>query len=64
MFLDLIFFYHLPLVAGILAFLPSGLGSYLMRATASHSYKGLVAAALFEPAADHSRTMAGHQLGV
>ena len=33
-------------VASILAFLPTGFGSYLMRATASYSYEELVAAAL------------------
>ena len=36
---------HLPSLAGILAFGTPGLGSYTMKATASYSYEGLVAAA-------------------
>ena len=38
--------YHLPFLAGILAYRPPNLGSYLMRATVSCSYEGLVAPAL------------------
>ena len=41
-----LFFSPSSLAAGILTFLPPGMGSYSMRATASYSYEGLVAAAL------------------
>ena len=46
------------LFAIILSCQPPGLGSYLMRATTSYLYEGLVATALFEPAADHDRVSA------
>ena len=46
-----VFFYSAIFpVADILAFQPPGLGSYSMRAAASYSYEGLVAASSFEPA--------------
>ena len=41
----IILFYHLPFLVGILAFLTLHLGLTSMRATASYSYEGLVAAA-------------------
>ena len=49
---------HLPFLACILVFHLPGLGSYLMRATASYSYEGLIAVALFEPTVDSGRVTA------
>ena len=49
---------HLPFLASVLAFRPPGLGSYLMRATASYSNEGLVAAAIEPYAADCYRVSA------
>ena len=46
-FVSLLFYLNIFPVTGILAFLPPGLGSYSMRVTASYSYEGLVASALF-----------------
>ena len=48
-------FFKIFPVVGILAFGPPGLGSYLMRATESYLFEGLVAAALFEPAVNCDR---------
>ena len=52
------FFLPFSLLAGIFAFWADGLGSYWMKATASYSFEGLVAVALFEPAADLGRVSA------
>ena len=56
---DLFYCDHLPVFVGILVFRFPGLETYLMSATASYSFEGLVAEALFET---FLRTMAGYQL--